>query len=419
MKDPVETAGFAFTRIVEQVTVARPRELGVRHGRTAARSAGKAARVRLLRRTTRRLALTDAGDMFYRHARIVLDAVGQAQASVRAPDDVMRGDLRVSVPPIIDESFLTMIAAFAKDHPEVRVQVDFSTRIVDLLREGYDVALRASSEIQPGLVARTVIRDKVIAVASPRTSRRTGLPQFRPRIFRNHRCLTGFVRACERATAITGRWGEEAWCTSRGHFLRTISGFASRRDGGAKGSGCAASGAVRAGNRRRGALRVAAESSGPDGCRRYSGHSRGALGAHLAAAGVTGEFARTTTGGSRRVRSSELRGCIRRAELRELRHPVRQRCSFSPELHVWDAARARLTAFLPWRARRTLDVRRAFSAGAELSAKALPDAPFNVRAPDPRPASHPQADHASPVATRSAESIARSKSTPQAKAALR
>jgi DNA-binding transcriptional LysR family regulator len=97
---------------------------------------------RLPRRSTRSLALTDAGELFYRQARTT--------------GEVMRGELRVSLPPVNDESLLAMIASFAKEHPGVRMQVDFSTRIVDLLREGYDVALRAAIDIQPGLVVRSL-----------------------------------------------------------------------------------------------------------------------------------------------------------------------------------------------------------------------------------------------------------------------
>src|SRR5690606_41553836 len=62
---------------------------------------------------------------------------------------------------------ISMITSFAERYPEVRVQVDFSTRLVDLQRDGYDVALRASAEIEPGLVARIVGRYPMIAVASP------------------------------------------------------------------------------------------------------------------------------------------------------------------------------------------------------------------------------------------------------------
>lgn len=207
---PIETAELvAFTRIVEARSLSRAAaELRVPRATIGRRLARLEERLgaRLLRRTTRALSLTDAGDKFYRQARIVLDAVWQAQASVRAPDDVMRGDLRVSVPPINDESFLEMVAAFAKAHPEVRLQVEFSTRMVDLLREGYDVALRASAEIQPGLVARIVSRHKSIAVASPGYLAKNGTPRT-VKDLRHHRCLTGFAR---------GELPQSTWPTGRG-----------------------------------------------------------------------------------------------------------------------------------------------------------------------------------------------------------
>jgi DNA-binding transcriptional LysR family regulator len=208
--DPVETAELlAFTRTVEAKSLSRAAvELGVPRATIGRRLARLESRLgtRLLRRTTRSLALTDAGDLFYRHARIILDAVGQAQASVRASDDVMRGDLRVSVPPLVDPSFLALITSFAERHPEVRVQVDFSTRIVDLRRDGYDVALRASPAIEPGLVARTVARHRVLGVASPAYLARMGKPRT-AKDLRAHRCLTGFAR---------GELPQSTWPAGRG-----------------------------------------------------------------------------------------------------------------------------------------------------------------------------------------------------------
>src|ERR1700752_4446304 len=89
MSEPIETAELlAFTRIVEAKSLSRAAaELGVPRATVGRRPARleRRLRVRLLRRTTRSRSLTDAGNMFYRHARIVLDACGQAQASVRAP----------------------------------------------------------------------------------------------------------------------------------------------------------------------------------------------------------------------------------------------------------------------------------------------------------------------------------------------
>jgi DNA-binding transcriptional LysR family regulator len=150
--------------------------------------------VRLLRRTTRALALTDAGDAFYPHARIVLDAVEQAEASVRTSDKAVRGTLRVTTPPMLDSSFNALVCDFARAYPEVQVQLDASSRYVDLLREGYDVALRVGTELEPGLVARTLSRTSAVAVAAPAYLAANGTPR-KARDLRTHRCLVGCMRA--------------------------------------------------------------------------------------------------------------------------------------------------------------------------------------------------------------------------------
>jgi DNA-binding transcriptional LysR family regulator len=149
--------------------------------------------VRLLRRTTRTLVLTDAGDAFLRHAGIVLDALEQAEASVRNSDTVVRGTLRVATPPMQNTSFNALVCDFARANPGVQIQVDASSRYVDLVREGYDVALRAGTELEPGLVSRTIARTSAIAVASPDYLETHGTPR-NARDLRTHRCLVGFMR---------------------------------------------------------------------------------------------------------------------------------------------------------------------------------------------------------------------------------
>jgi DNA-binding transcriptional LysR family regulator len=197
MREPLETAELlAFVSSVEEKSLSGAAEkLRVPRVTLSRRLARLERRLgaRLLRRTTRSLTLTDAGDALYRHARIVLDAVSHAEASVRGSDDVMRGDLRVSVPPLTTTSFYRLVMRFATKYPAVRVQVHFSSQLVDLSRGDYDVALRASSSFPPGLVARPIARDKVIAVASPRYLAEHGVLRT-ARDLRAHRCLMGFAR---------------------------------------------------------------------------------------------------------------------------------------------------------------------------------------------------------------------------------
>lgn len=210
MTEPLETAELlAFTKTVDAKSLSRAAaELGVPRATIGRRLARLEERLgaRLLRRTTRSLALTDAGEALYRHARLVLEAVDYAEQSVRRSDGVSRGELRVSVPPIQDVSFTKMVSDFATAHPDVRLQIHVSTVLVDLKRDGYDVALRASSALEPGLVARTLRRDPIVAVASPSYLKAHGTPKS-TRGLKSHRCLMGFAR---------GELPETHWPLARG-----------------------------------------------------------------------------------------------------------------------------------------------------------------------------------------------------------
>jgi DNA-binding transcriptional LysR family regulator len=197
MAHPLETAELlAFAKSVEARSLSRAAaELGIPRATLSRRLARLEERLgaRLLRRTTRSLVLTDAGQNMYRHACIVLEAVQTAEASVRQVGDVVRGQLRVSVPPIVTDSFRNMLCSFMERYPEVRLSVDFGSRMVDLLRDGYDVALRASTGMEPGLIARPLSREPVLCVASPAYLAVHGTPRT-PEDLAQHRCLMGFAR---------------------------------------------------------------------------------------------------------------------------------------------------------------------------------------------------------------------------------
>jgi DNA-binding transcriptional LysR family regulator len=220
MQEPLETAELlALAKTVEAKSLSRAAaELGVPRATISRRLARLEERLgaRLLRRTTRSLTMTDAGEALYRHARIVLAAVEEAAASVQRNDDALRGDLRVSVPPVVDDAFFAMIASFAEQYPHVRLQVHFSTSHVDLRRDGFDVALRGTTEIEPGLVARTLMKARLIAVASPAYLAAHGTPRSK-RDLKAHRCMMSFAR---------GQLPANSWQTSTG-TLHLEASFAS------------------------------------------------------------------------------------------------------------------------------------------------------------------------------------------------
>lgn len=195
MPDPIETSELlAFVRSVDAQSVSRAAQvLGVPRATVSRRLARleEALGVRLARRTTRSFTLTDAGQAFYVKARVVLEAVSAAEASVQVDDTVVRGTLRVSVPTGLPPSFHLMVAEFMERFPDVKLFVQFSSQMVDLARGDYDVALRASSVIAPGLVARTLFREKSVAVAAPSYLEERGTPRNR-RDLKGHRFLMNF-----------------------------------------------------------------------------------------------------------------------------------------------------------------------------------------------------------------------------------
>ena len=197
MDEPLEnTELLAFTKTVEARSLSRAAaELGIPRATLGRRLARLEERLetRLVRRTTRSLAITDAGEALYRHARIVLDAVAMAEASIRRRDDAVRGNLRISLPPLLSSPMFDLLAEFAATYPQVRLQIHFSTRHVDLQRDGYDVALRGTARLESGLVARTLVRFQFVAVAAPSYLRAHGTPTSL-RELRRHRCLMGFAR---------------------------------------------------------------------------------------------------------------------------------------------------------------------------------------------------------------------------------
>src|SRR6187401_3169377 len=147
MTDPIETAELlAFVRTIDAKSLSRAAaELRVPRATVGRRLARLEERlgVRLVRRSTRRLALTDAGTTLYHHALTALTAVREAAASVRGAEGSMRGRLRISVPPMANASFDALVNDFLARFPEVQLHVHAATQHADLLAGGFDLALRA------------------------------------------------------------------------------------------------------------------------------------------------------------------------------------------------------------------------------------------------------------------------------------
>ena len=136
--------------------------------------------VRLLQRSTRKFAVTDIGQSVYRHAQSML---AEAQAAREAVDRVSaepRGLIKVSSPVALAQEMLAkLLPEFLSAHPQVRVQLHVSNRRVDIIPEGFDVALRVRTHLDDDgeLVLRSFGQIRELLVASPAYLRRRGRPQ--------------------------------------------------------------------------------------------------------------------------------------------------------------------------------------------------------------------------------------------------
>lgn len=145
--------------------------------------------VRLLQRTTRRLALTDAGAAFYeRCARVVAEAE-EAERALSQLQASPRGLLRMSAPVGFGVAHLSgVLAEFQTLYPEVQVDLQLADRLVDLVEEGFDMAVRISRLQDSSLVARKLCPMPLHVVATPQYLALKGLPT-EPRDLTQHNCL--------------------------------------------------------------------------------------------------------------------------------------------------------------------------------------------------------------------------------------
>lgn len=131
----------------------------------------------LLRRTTRRVTLTDAGRQYLEQARAAFALLGDAEREVGGHADALKGRIRMSVPTTYGHHRLpAVLARFTRDHPGVKVELNITNRSVDLTAEGFDLAIRLGEFPDSGLVARKLADEALCLVASPGYLARTGMP---------------------------------------------------------------------------------------------------------------------------------------------------------------------------------------------------------------------------------------------------
>lgn len=160
----------AFTAVVAHGSFsAAATRLGVAKSSVSRRVASLEQRLgaRLLQRSTRRLALTEVGERYHKRVSEALDGLRTAEDAVREVQDEPRGELRVTGPVDLGGMLGTLVAEFQAAFPEVEVTATITQRRVDLVREGFDVALRAGELQDSSLLARKVEGGESVVVAAP------------------------------------------------------------------------------------------------------------------------------------------------------------------------------------------------------------------------------------------------------------
>ena len=144
---------------------------------------------RLLHRTTRRLALTEAGAALFEASRGALERIEEAEAAVAHLQAAPRGRLRVSGPMSFGLLHLgPALADFLREHPQVSLDVKLDDRFVNLVEDGFDVAVRIGALTDSTLVARRVGASRAVACAAPDYLARHGEPET-PEDLAGHDCL--------------------------------------------------------------------------------------------------------------------------------------------------------------------------------------------------------------------------------------
>ena len=173
----LSSAGRALNLAPSSVT-RRIRELEDYHG------------VTLLTRTTRKVSLTEAGETYYEQVKDIVQAVEEADLAVTQKRAEPSGTLRVTTPSSMARRHIApAVAAFLLQYPKIRVVMRATDRIVDVVEDGLDVALRAGRLEDSSLIGRKIGEARRLLCASPAYLKRKGRPAT-PEDLASHDCLT-------------------------------------------------------------------------------------------------------------------------------------------------------------------------------------------------------------------------------------
>lgn len=146
--------------------------------------------VRLLHRTTRSLHLTDEGAAYLERCGPLLDDFADIEAAMKSARTRVSGSLRISVPDAFGLEHLTpVVATFLNEHPDAAIDISLGNRPVDLVEEGFDLAIRIGALPESTLIARRLCTARLVVLASPAYLDRHGMPRA-PADLAKHACIS-------------------------------------------------------------------------------------------------------------------------------------------------------------------------------------------------------------------------------------
>jgi len=170
-----------FIRVVESAGIGRAAEqLGIAKSAVSRRLTELEERLgtRLINRTTRTSSLTEAGTHYYQQALKVVDQVQEMNAELADAKAALSGTIRLAVPLSFGLLHLApAIDLFTQQHPQLTIHLDFSDRQVDIIEEGFDLALRIAELRDSNIQARKVCSSHHVLAASPEYLKRKGCPK--------------------------------------------------------------------------------------------------------------------------------------------------------------------------------------------------------------------------------------------------
>lgn len=212
----------SFEGIVEFIAVAErqgfssaAKQLGCSTSHVSRQIARLEARIgsALFARSTRLVNLTENGAAYYQQCKELMIGLQQANEQVNQQQFNLNGTLRVSAAGRFSEQFVApVLMEFAQQHPELTVDIDFNSRMVNFVEDGIDFAIRYGELSDSSLIARKLVSRSMMAVASPDYLKKNGIPKH-PNHLKNHSCIVSSndhwlfnIDGAQESIKVSGRW---------------------------------------------------------------------------------------------------------------------------------------------------------------------------------------------------------------------